>query len=140
MLGFYDSDRNALSTFRSVFDGQLGGDSVQKIYVRNTSVLKYYTNVVLSFLPGNYNDNGVWDDTGWSVKFLYGERRPTEAEWDSVLSAEPIQLPDIGNTNAADDSTYHPIWIRVYAPGNQDAHRRTGHSMQLTAEDHVVGA
>ncbi len=32
-----------------------------------------------------------------------------------------LKIPDIGSDEAADTSTYHPIWFRVYCPGGTEA-------------------
>jgi hypothetical protein len=140
MLQVYDADLVLLTALRSQFDGQLGGDAVQLFHIRNSDALKYFTNISLVYVPGVTNADGVWSDTGWSIKYLYGTRRPTELEWDSISSAQSVVIPDIGDTNAGDDSTYHPVWLRVYCPGNLDAHRRLGHTLKISYQDRVVGA
>ena len=96
-LAFYDADQIAFGSdpLRSFHDGNLGGEHEQKIYVRNSDALKYYTSVTLKY-------NGtVATSNGWSVKFTKGERQPTEAEWDLVASGATISLDDIGAPGAA---------------------------------------
>jgi len=63
---------------------------------------------------------------------MYGKRRPTEEEWDLVKSGSAIQIPDIGTIEAADTFTNHPIWIRIYCPGNENAQIRENMQLNIT--------
>jgi hypothetical protein len=152
-LRFFDAEQNAFDGLpiltteanrqgpaRSFSDGRLGGAHEQLTYLRNEDVTTYYTDLVLSFEQSLYNDSGAFGDTGWSVKYLYGERRPTEAEWDEIKSGEPLMIPDVGSTIAADTSTYHPIWIRIYCPGNTAAQLRDNQRVRLSYYESKVGA
>ena len=49
-----------------------------------------------------------------------------------------MAVPDIGGPGAADTSTYHPVWIRVYAPGGLAAQLREGQEIQVTAVEDPV--
>lgn len=126
--------------FRSYSDGRLGGAFEQLVYIRNDDVANYYTNLSVGYEENIYQDTGEFGETGWGVKYMYGERRPTEAEWDEVASGEPITLPDIGSTLAADTSTYHPIWIRVYCPGNTAAQLRENQLLRVSYLSTNVGS
>lgn len=140
-LNFYDDTQTlfAGSPLRSIHDGHLGGAHEEKIYVRNDDVTKYFTNVQLRLHSEPYDDSGEVGDSGWSVKFLYGERRPTEAEWDIVRSGEVLDLPDIGTVDLADTSTYHPVWVRVYCPGGVLAQTREVQELRLYRFVKMVG-
>lgn len=141
MLAFYDSEYSLFNgePLRSVHNGKAGGAWDTLIFLRNDDSANYYTNIILSYENSNYNDYGVRGDTGWGVKFLYGARQPTEAEWDSVSSGESLVIPDIGSTIAADTYTYHPIWVRVYCPGNTNAQIREGQLLKVSFSDFKVG-
>ena len=152
-LRFFDEDKNVfaglpvLSTettrqgpARTFSDGRLGGAHEQITYLRNDDPSTYYTDLVLSYHQDLYSDTGEFGNTGWGVKYLYGERRPTEAEWDEVRSGEPLSIPDIGTTLAADTYTFHPIWIRVYCPGNIAAQIRENQRVKLSFYEKKVGA
>jgi len=132
-LAFYDDTQTLFGAnpLRTVHDGFIGGVHEEKTYVRNADAAKYYDSVQLRLYTAPYADSGVLGNSGWSVKFLYGERRPTEAEWDLVTSGESLDLPDIGATGAADTTTYHPVWVRVYCPGNEPAQYRENQFMRL---------
>lgn len=125
---------------RTNSDGRLGGPYERVVYIRNDDVSNYYTNIVLSYESTLYNDIGEFGDSGWGIKYMYGERRPTEAEWDEVRSGEPLVLPDIGTTLAADTYTYHPFWIRVYCPGDKAAQIRENQLLRVSYYDRKVGA
>jgi hypothetical protein len=141
-LRFYDSDQNLYSStdfFRSVVDGHVGGIYEEVFYLRNDDATRYFTNIIVSYLSDVYSMNGPDGDSGWGIKFMYGERRPTEAEWDLVRAGDPIQIPNIGSTEAEDTSTYHPIWVRIYCPGNQTAQNRGSQTIRVSYLERVVG-
>lgn len=142
-LQFYDENQDAFLPDQEFFthhNGRLGGAVEKLIYVRNDDVGRYYTNVNMQHVSPNYSDDGEYGTSGWGIKFAYGQRRPTEAEWDEVPAGEPVPLPDIGSTLGADTSTMHPIWVRVYCPGGVSAQRRTGQELRLFFYDRMVGA
>ncbi len=141
-LAFYDTDQNLIpdgESLRAQINGHRGGDHQVRIYIRNDSPVYWYTNIVLSLASTLYDGYGALGTSGISYKFLYGARQPTEAEWDSVLAGESLSLPNIGDTDAADTSTYHPIWIRTYVPGNTKAAIYDTYSLELTFLPRVVG-
>jgi len=148
-LRFHDENKdlyseNPLSSnqgpLHTNLDGNLGGSFEQKFYLRNEDVSVYYTSITVGYESTLYSGAGESGTTGWGVKFAYGERRPTEAEWDKVNSGEAIALPDIGDTTLADTYTFHPLWIRVYCPGGQAAQRRQDQTIVVTAYERKVGA
>ena len=122
-LSFYDQDKELFGDdpFRSFHDGKLGGSMEKLIYLRNGDSANYYTSVTLAPQMLVYQDWGEFGTTGWGIKLMYGQRRPTEAEWDLVRSGDGIQIPDIGTTLAADTYQYHPVWIRITCPGGEAA-------------------
>lgn len=139
-LHWFDDNKDPLSTLQLSFGGRFGSITESKVYLRNDDSGRYYTNLILSVLSTVYDAQSDFGNSGWSIKFLYGERRPTEAEWDIVRSAEPLGLPDIGSTLAADTYTYHPIWIRTYCPPKSKADIIDDFSLEIVYIDKVVGA
>ena len=134
------TEANRQGPHRTFSDGRLGGAHEKLVYLRNDNPSTYYTDLVLSYEQELYNDSGEFGDSGWGVKYLYGERRPTEAEWDEIRSGEPLVLPDIGTTLAADTYTFHPIWVRVYCPGGTAAQIRENQRVRLSYYEKKVGA
>lgn len=142
-LAFYDEDQVLLDgsdKFRPYVNGYLGGAHEEIIYLRNDDVSRWYTNITVSLVTTTYDGAGELGTSGYSFKFMYGERRPTEAEWDTVISGASLTIPDIGTTVAADTSTYHPVWIRVYVPGNTPASINETFSIRLSYFPRLVGA
>lgn len=132
-LAFYDDTPVLFSTaLRTFHDGHLGGSSETLVYIRNGDASKYYTNIVVSYEAPDPGDIGEFGDTGWGVKLAYGQRRPTEAEWDQVTPGESISIVDIGAFGAADTSTYHPVWIRVFCPGDSPAQLRAAQLVRVS--------
>lgn len=142
MLAFYDEDYQVFNgePLRTVHNGKPGGASEKLVFIRNDDPANYYTDLVVTYENDVQDDYGVLGSTGWSVKFLYGRRQPTEEEWDSVTAGQSIVLPNIGSTSAADTYTFHPIWIRVYCPGNAPAQIREGQSIRVYFDEKKVGA
>lgn len=146
MLALYDENYNLLeqtdvsSIIRTIHNGKPGGADHRKLHIRNDDSSTYYTDLIAVYVNELNEDYGVLGSTGWSVKLLYGSRQPTESEWDSVQSGDSIELPDIGNTQAANTYTYFPFWIRVYCPGGSPAQVREGQEIRIYYNEHKVGA
>ena len=140
-LTFYDSDQVAVSgPHRSFFDGNLGGASDHLIYIRNDDAATYYTNIQVTPLLDGAIDPVAFINSGYGIKFLSGQRRPTEGEWDLVHSGMPIAIPDIGTTLLADTVSYHPFWIRLTVPGGSPAELRENISTRIYAYERQVGS
>lgn len=141
-LAFYDDSKTlfGVSPLRTFHDGHLGGSQEKLIYLRNDDSAKYYTNITVHLEVDSYEDFGPFGTTGWGVKYIYGERRPTEAEWDEVRAGDAIAIPDIGDTSLADTFTYHPIWVRVYCPGGEPAQIRENQTIKVFYFERNVGA
>lgn len=140
-LALYNSDRESGTiTYRPVIDGHRGGSDEALFYIRNDDVTKWYTNISVALVSTLYDGEGELGFTGISFKFIYGERRPTEAEWDSVESGASLDLPDIGSNSLADTYTYHPFWVRVYIPGNTAADIIDSFEIRVYYYPRVVGA
>jgi hypothetical protein len=137
----YDS---ALALFgatplRTFHNGHIGDSHEQLMYIRNQNPAKWYTNVKLTpVMIGGYEDLGEFGTTGWGIKLMYGKRRPTEEEWDLIKTGSAIILPDIGTIEAADTFTNHPVWVRVYCPGGEEAQIRENMQLKLSYSEKMV--
>lgn len=150
MLKILDSNREAYGSIvdfthqtplRTSHDGKLGGSWDTLIYIKNDDPTLYYVDVTLNPASTNYDDIiGEWGETGFGLKVLYGERRPTETEWDQVKNGEPINLPDIGSSEAADTANYFPCWTRMIVPGMTPAQLKTNISLELSYHARNVGS
>lgn len=140
-LVFYDENQDAFASnpLRSFFDGHSGGPYEQLVFIRNDDATRYFTNITLLYVSDTFDMDGPIGESGWSIKFLYGTRRPTESEWDSVQSGDDLILPNIGSTDASDTATYHPVWIRKFCPGGQNAQIKDGQRLRLTYLERLVG-
>ena len=142
-LKFYNADEELFSDEELLHfyaDGTLGGASEKKIYIKNDNAAIYYTDLKLDINMTAFDDSGILGKTGWGIKLSYGERQPTEIEWAIKQSDVFLNLPDIGDEDAADTSTFHPIWVRIYVPGGETAHFRDNMELKLTFLEHPVGA
>jgi hypothetical protein len=141
-LAIYDEDQivfGGSDKFRPFVNGYPGGAHEEIIYIRNDDVTRWFTNVVLSVVASVYDADGELGSSGIGFKFIYGERRPTEAEWDVVKSGQPLTLPDIGTISLANTSTYHPCWIRVWVPGGTSAGIDDSFTLRLSFLPRLVG-
>ncbi len=141
-IAFYDQDKVLISAnpLRTVHDGRLGGADEKLIYFRNDDVAKYYTNIEVVQTNASFNDFGEFGTTGWGVKFISGERRPTEAEWDAAVSGATLNIANIGSTSSADTSTFLPVWVRVVSPGGDGEQIRENQIINLSYFVRNVGA
>lgn len=121
-------------------NGKLGFSTDQLIYLKNDDNTKYYTNVTLTPMSSNYDDIvGEWGETGFGVKLLIGERRPTENEWDQITPGEAISIPDIGTTDSANTSDYTPVWVRVIVPGSTKSQLKTNIKLRVNSQEKNLG-
>lgn len=137
-LGFYDEEIAVLTVERFSVDGRLGGPQESVVFLRNDDPAVYYTDVTATVQMEESDVWGEFAETGWSIKLIYGDRQPTETEWDQVASSNVLEMPDIGEEAAADTDSYFPIWIRLFVPGNIPAQRKTNLKITVTATDRLV--
>lgn len=126
--------------FRSFHDGYSGDVFEDKVYIRNLDKTRYYTEISIEpkFKNSYQKDSGELGNTGWSIKLMYGERRPTEEEWAAVPPASVISIPDIGSESKADTIRKHPVWLRIFCPGNSPAQIKKNIFIELEYYEKVV--
>jgi hypothetical protein len=132
-IAFYDDALAPATTFRTSFDGNLGGSAEFQFYLRNDDITRYYTSVTVTLTDAALS-------SGWTAKLLSGSRRPTEREWDNVAVNATLALSDLGTTGAGDTSTYLPVWARIYCPGGTPAQERAEQTLTFSAYERMVGS
>lgn len=142
-LAIYDEDRVVLSTaLHAYVDGVSGGVYEFKVFVRNDQIANWYTNVTLEYQVGGVSG---WFDPATSrvnVKMFTPTSssqtgtRPTNLDWASIASSDTLALPDTGSP-VAGDTSYRPVWIRVFVPGRTEA-QTLDHGLRLTASELVI--
>ena len=140
-LIFYDEKYESINEdpLRSFHDGHSGGIHEQIFYIRNKDPSRFYKNLTITPKSrGAYNDSGELGNTGWSIKLIYGQRRPTEEEWGLLTSGEGIILPDIGTIEGADTFTNHPVWTRIFCPGSTQAHIKENMYLEISYYEEKV--
>lgn len=134
-LKFLDEDLSPLDnlSLRSFHDGHAGGAHEQIFYVTNPDPAVYYANIELTpiLVSTNQNIEEVINLT-WSIKLMYGSRRPTEEEWDFISNGQKLTIPDIGTSESADTVVNHPVWIRIFCPGGETAQINEDFNLKLT--------
>lgn len=142
MLAFYDHEQNPLTTnpLKSFHNGYEGEAFENFFYLRNSDPATYYSGIIVTpkFRNPYYNDSGVSGNTGWSVKVMYGRSKPNREDWDTLEGGEEIYLPDIGTREAADTSTFHPVWFRVYCPGGTEAQIKKNIYFEISFKENQV--
>lgn len=142
-LAIYDENQAVLSTnLHAYVDGVSGGVYEFKVFVRNDQILNWYTNVTLEY---QVNGASGWFDPATSrvnVKMFtpssssQSGTRPTSRDWAAITPSDSLSLPDIGS-NVAGNTSYIPVWIRVFVPGRTDA-QTLNHGLRLTATELVI--
>ena len=143
MLNIFDADQNALETdLITNHNGYTGGSFEIKFHIKNLDPAYYYKNTIITpvMANGELPVDNIFSTTGWSVKLSYGSEQPTENDWSKVTVNSELQLADIGTTNAADTSTYHPVWMRIYCPGGTTPEVKTNMSLTLKYDKRLVNA
>lgn len=140
-LVLYDKEMKAFdqNPLRSFHDGFTGEIFEEKFYIKNLDKSRYYTDITLEpKFKSDYKDLGEYGDTGWSIKLMYGERRPTDEEWSLMPPGAMVNIPDIGSVDRADTIRRHPIWVRIFCPGNTLAQIKTNMFIDITYYEKVV--
>lgn len=141
-LVFFDKKMKAFNEdpLRSFHDGYSGEVFEDKIYIKNLDKTRFYTEITAEpkFKDAYQQDTGEYGNTGWSIKLMYGERQPTEEEWAYVPPASIISIPDIGTREKADTIRRHPIWVRIFCPGNSRAQIKKNIFIELQYYEKVV--
>lgn len=136
-----DNDLNPMSgsPLRSFHDGYSGQSYEEKFYLKNNDNTKYYVEISAEpkFKAGNVQLK-EFNDNGWSVKIITGERQPTEEEWSLVEPNAQVWLENIGNVSEADTTTAYPVWIRVFCPGNTPAMIKENICLEFVFNEKVV--
>jgi hypothetical protein len=142
MLKYYDNQYEPVSErpLKTFHNGYSGGSFEDIFYIRNSDPAVYYSDIYITpkFRLKYLKDSGVNGNTGWSIKVLYGKSKPTRSEWDTIESGEEIVIPDIGSEIAADTSTFHPIWFRVFCPGGEEAQIRENIYFEISFNEKQV--
>lgn len=140
-LVIFDKEMKAFSgnPLRTFHDGYSGQVFEEKFYLKNLDKSKYYTEIELEpKFRSSYEDTGEYGNTGWSIKLMYGERRPSEEEWSLTPPGSIAVVPDIGNEKKADTIRRHPVWIRVFCPGNTKAQIKENMYIDVSYYEKVV--
>ena len=144
-LKFYNTNRieveDAETAVVTSHNGVLGQSVDTLVYIRNDDPHLYFTTVQVWAEDTVSPDStlGVYGN-GWGVKLSSGARQPTPDEWEGVLAGDSIVIPDIGVTEQADTSNYHPFWIKVTTPGNLPAQTKDSIRLRYRAISYVVGS
>lgn len=140
-LYFLDKDFVEIdnSPIRTSHDGYIGQADQVLFFIRNRNPSVYYRNISLTpKFRETYTSSENFDSSSWSVKLYYGTIQPSEDEWDKVFSGETLNIPDIGSIEAPDTFTNHPIWVRVYCPGNTEAQIKENIFLELLYNEEKV--
>jgi hypothetical protein len=118
-------------------NGRDGGVIYFKLYIRNNSLIHWYSNIQLSIIS---SDNSLIDDSkGFSWKIIESDNKPTVNEWNNIVAGSGFTFDeDIGSSNSADAHIYIPFWLRVEIPGNEPAHQVKHISLQLNYEENLI--
>lgn len=135
-----DTEIKTYSPFRITFNGSIGGQLDQKIYIRNDDPERYYQDI--SVLAVDTSGSGDLTDnsrSGYFWKLAEKDIPLTKEEWDLISFGNTLSLSsDIGSSEKGDIVTYLPIWVKVSVPSNQAATNITDLSLRVLATEIVV--
>jgi hypothetical protein len=104
------------SAIESNYDGELGGSTEQKLFVRADDEVLRYRNIKVRAESLAQPDDVIGTSTGWGVKLKYGPVQPTEQQWEQIDYGNEIGIPQIGSIGSADSDNYVPFWMRIDCP------------------------
>ena len=129
-IKLYDENLNEITSIRIVADGGFGDIRTKQVFLRNDSVLHYYTDIVASFDNAAYSSGFMRD--GYTIKIVAMESQPTMEQWDLIGPGEPTPIPDIGELGAADTANYTSVYVLFGVPAGQPVSLITDVSLVLS--------
>ena len=145
-LAIYDSNKIKIADFANTIvtshNGTLGEAVDTLLYLRNDDPNHYYQDLTVQFQDADLstgNDLLGPGGSGWGVKVSSGSRRPTSREWDAIAWNNIATVGNIGTTDLADTSGYHPFWIRVVVPGLTPAMVKSDITLLVSGSQRLIG-
>lgn len=134
--------QNGLQTspIQTSHDGTNGEVVEKKIYVRSDDTAFYYTNLQLKGTPARKVRVGDqnYPEAFIGLKLSAGDTQPTRNEWLAIESGNVMELDDIGDSNAGDNS-YKPFWVQVNIPTGTRVQTIVDVSINVEADENPVG-
>lgn len=112
---------------KTTHNGKYGDVVIVKVFLRNDDSAVYYKDI--SVYAQDSEGTGIYEDvsyneTGWGVKLKEGNTEPSQAEWDDILWANTISIPDLGSPGTPDTSSYRPFWYLITCPPSSEAQNK----------------
>jgi len=124
-----------------VHNGKTGDTVTIQLYVRNTDVAKWYSNIIVTpvdLVDADPYGDVIYSETGWGVKLSQGAEEPTSGEWEDIAWGNSINMADIGSDAAADTTTYLPLWYLETCPPNTDAQVKTDIVVNVSYTENAI--
>ena len=146
----FDEGNNAFNTVsknglltapvRTSHDGTNGEIVEVKLYLRNNDTNFYYTDIQLTGVPARKVRVGdlQYPEAFIGFKIIVQDEQPTANQWLAVESGNTAIHPDIGDTNAGDNS-FMPFWVQVQIPPGTRASTINDVSTNVKANENPVG-
>lgn len=133
----YSTEAEMNNPLRISFDGRYGGVSENKFYLRNDETAHYYSGIQIT--PISTGPINVVDGTnGFSWKLKEGNEQPLDQEWAVISDANTILMSGIGDSLAADITTYLPFWLRAEVPVGADVQSFDYIGLEIIADEENV--
>jgi len=134
------SDDTFYRPFTVSFNGELGGNIVRRLYVRNDDPTRYYEDIQIVAVDSESPSRVTNAKSGWNWKMVEKDIAPVEEEWPDVAAGNTLILSsDLGSTSMGDSATYLSFWVRVEIPPNQLVDNIKDIVLRLTATEILVG-
>lgn len=135
------SNGDLTSPLITVHNGKTGEEQVVALYIRNSHVAKWFSNVIIK--PVDHEDadpygDVIFTETGWGVKLHAGSESPTLGEWEDIDWGDSIDMSNIGSDESADTATYFPFWYLITCPSNTDAKIKTDIVLNVSYTENSV--
>ena len=126
---------------QTTHDGTNGEVIEKRLFIQNSDLDLYYTNIRLQAKPdrkvrvGDIN----YPEAFIGYKIIYKEAQPTQSEWASVESGNEEVITHVGSTDLGDTS-YKPVWVQVQIPGGTKVGAYRDITIELVCEQNPIGA
>ena len=122
-ISYIEGDGLYPGKIKTTHDGYAGGVEIKAVNISSISNQHYYENIKLEVeeVAGHtIVANDLFHPEGWSLKLLESYDLPEEESWNSVLSANELDLSPIGTSTAGNTDDVRTVWIRLFCPGHTD--------------------
>lgn len=131
---------DTLHPFTITFNGSIGGAIDKQIYLRNSSLEHFYTDISIEAVDTSHTlDRTARNPAGYYWKLSSKTTPVSLEEWEEIPAGNTLSLSDnLGSSSKADIFTYLSIWVRISIPPGQRIQTIKNIVFRITATEGLI--